>query len=480
MINQEYDQKICAWIDGHKEQILADWMDLIRIPSVRGEAAPKAPYGVECARALKKAAENLEKRGFPTRINEDGGYALASYGDGEKVIGLYGHSDVVPTGDGWLFTQPFDPIVKEGMLIGRGSGDNKSGVMAATSILEALRDCQIPMSCKVQAFVGSNEESGMGDMEAFVANEKMPDLSLIPDSGFPCVLGEKGILRMWAKCDRSLSVIRDFRGGDAFNIVLDHAEAVLPNNTALEAQIRAAIDGNSAFELSATDEGLLLQATGIAKHAAHPEGGINATVLLADLLIGCDALDANDREILKTVSDLTTAYDGSGLGIAFDDPDFGPLTCANGMVAVEDGHLKVSLDIRYGVDMAPDRLEQLLAKAWNAKGWQIVYMNNRAGFNAPKDSPIPQIMVDTCREITGQELKPYRMSGGTYARYLKNAFAVGVSAAIPGDTGAKLKIPAGRGGAHQRDEAISIDNYFQALRILIHAVIQCDRAISEN
>jgi hypothetical protein len=36
------------------------------------------------------------RRGFRVRVEEDGGYALASSGDGEKTIGIFGHSDVCP------------------------------------------------------------------------------------------------------------------------------------------------------------------------------------------------------------------------------------------------------------------------------------------------------------------------------------------------------------------------------------------------
>ena len=458
MINAEYDKKICAWLDAHREQILADWMELIRIPSVRGEAAPNAPYGAECARALKKAAENLEARGFPVRINENDGYAVASYGNGEKVIGLFGHSDVVPTGDGWLFTEPFEPIIKEGRLIGRGCDDNKSGIMASRCVMEILRDCGIPMGSTVQAFVGSNEESGMGDMEAYVKNEQLPDLALVPDSAYPCSLGEKGILRMWAEYQTPLRTIRDFRGGDAFNIVLDRVQVVLPEP--LEAQLHGTLTEN--LSLSRAEEGLVLEATGIAKHAAYPEGGVNATVLAAKALAACEALDTSDRKAMETLTRLLATHYGDGLGIAFTDPDFGPLTCANGMVEVTDGKLRVSLDVRYGTAMGGAQLEALLAKAWEAEGWKIVYMFNREGFSADKNSPVPQIMLDICKELTGKEMKTYRMPGGTYARYLKNAFAVGTTAPIPDYTTPLLEIPAGRGGAHQRDESISIDHSSRA------------------
>ena len=51
-MNLQYDAKIRAWIEAHKEEFIEDLFSLCRIPSVRGEAEENAPYGKECARAL--------------------------------------------------------------------------------------------------------------------------------------------------------------------------------------------------------------------------------------------------------------------------------------------------------------------------------------------------------------------------------------------------------------------------------------------
>ena len=86
MLDTQLDKKILDWISENREQVISDWMDLVRIPSVNGEAAPLAPYGVHCAQALKKAAEHYEKRSFAPKVNEAEGYALVSYGSGSKTI----------------------------------------------------------------------------------------------------------------------------------------------------------------------------------------------------------------------------------------------------------------------------------------------------------------------------------------------------------------------------------------------------------
>ena len=44
--------------------------------------------------------------------------------DWDNTIGLWNHLDVVPLGEGWDYA-PFDPVVRDGYLIGRGAQDNK-------------------------------------------------------------------------------------------------------------------------------------------------------------------------------------------------------------------------------------------------------------------------------------------------------------------------------------------------------------------
>ena len=477
-MNQVLDARFAAWLEDHRGQILQDWMDLVRIPSVQGEAAPGAPFGAECARALAKAAENFESRGFATRLEKNGGYAIASWGEGEKTIGMFGHSDVVPTGDGWLYTQPFEPLIKDGMLIGRGSSDNKSGVMASLCIMEMLRDCDVKLHSRLQAFVGSNEESGMGDIAAYAERETMPDLCLVPDSQFPCGLGEKGILRMWAKCQKKLTAVRNVCGGDAFNIVLDRATAELERDDALFAQLQADC-ADSGCTVEMTPNGIRVEAVGVAKHAAYPDGGVNAAWLLAKLLAGCEALPQTDREIFATLEAFQASHWGEGFGVQHEDSHFGRLTAVCGMVKVEDGHLMVSIDSRYGTECDGAVLENTLVRRWQEAGWDTVYMENRQGYLVDESSPVPAMLTALYRQMTGRENGCYYMSGGTYGRYLRNTFIVGTYA-LPADRAPGMVMPAGHGGAHQRDEAIDIEGFFLAVRILAQYVLACDRLLQEQ
>ena len=121
-----------------------------------------------------------------------------------------------------------------------------------------------------------------------------------------------------------------------------------------------------------------------------------------------------------------------------------------------------------------EELEKKLHAAYGAKNWEIIDLNNRPGFRADPESPVPGMMTQLYRELTGTEKEPFYMAGGTYARYLKNAFAVGTWADDPERETPRTQLPAGRGSAHQRDEAVDLAGFFQAVRLLTHAVIACD------
>ena len=103
--------------------------ELIRCPSISPE--DRGCLDVICAR--------LEKLGFR---NERLQYApvdnlWATRGSGRPLLCFAGHTDVVPTGprEAW-HTDPFEPVIKDGLLYGRGAADMKSGLAAMVTAAE--------------------------------------------------------------------------------------------------------------------------------------------------------------------------------------------------------------------------------------------------------------------------------------------------------------------------------------------------------
>lgn len=479
MIDKSIDSLFTEWLVKNKDRIVEKWIKLAKIPSVTSEKADKAPFGTECARALNYAASLFASEGIDSRVYDEGGYALARYGEGERTIGLFSHSDVVPVGDGWLFTEPFNPIIKDGSLIGRGVEDNKSGIIASLCIMEFLRDNGIKLKSRLVAFIGSDEECGMKDMLSFLAEQKMPDLSFVPDADFPCSTGEKGICHFWAKSKASLKQIKSITAGEAFNIVLDKIEAEIEYSEALYDEIKDRLTADGKISVTADKGVIKLLGQGISKHASIPEGSENAALTLFSFLKECENLCENDRVILGNAVKALSCYYGGGLDILHEDPNFGKTTCTNGMVKIEDERLMLSFDVRYGDTMDGAVLEDKSERALEGLGFEVTYRDNSPGFSIGKDSPIPGVLEGIYAEITGEHCKSVLMSGGTYARKLKNAFSLGTSVILPDRGYGALEMPEGHGGPHQRDERIDIEGFFTAVRILLHYVTECDKIINE-
>lgn len=458
-MNQEFE-RIKAYISDKRPFIESTLARLVRIPSVRSAPEPGAPYGRECRHVLDETAAIFRENGFAAEVSDDG-YSLAHYGGGVRKIGVFGHADVVPVSDGWMLGEPFSAKLIGDFMIGRGTGDDKAGVVASLLAAMAIRDLGLPFAAELEIFTGSNEESGMGDICAYRDAHVLPEVSIVPDAAFPLYRGEKGILRFWAVSRRRFEDIISFEGGDAFNIVLGKA------SVGLRAPISVSGEG-----LTLSDGGKTLSATGLSKHAALPEGSKNAAFMLAGALekVVC----ANDRAVLSALLELAGNY-CEGLGVAEDDPIFGKNTSATGMVRLRDGRLAVSFDVRYApctddpVRTVRERLDKL--------GFDCEIESDRPGFIIGDDNEFLKLLLSVYSECTGAvDPKPCVNGGGTYARYLKNAF--GIASACwrrpPFD------LPAGHGGCHQPDEYVAIDGIADAAAILAYMLLRIDGRLTEQ
>lgn len=466
MINKKHDEQIKDWLSKNREWIIDEWINLAKIPSIIAEPVPGAPFGEHCKEALIAACELFSKKGFDAKIYSDK-YALARYEKGEKTVGFFSHSDVVPVGDDWIFTKPFEPIVKDNALIGRGVNDNKSGIMASLCVMMMARDLELPVNSTLQTFIGSNEECGMEDIRAFCEEQPMPEISFVPDAEFPCSLGEKGIYHYWAISENKLCDIKELSGGEAFNVILDKVTAKISYTDELYQELLEKTKDSKEFTLSSDNDNIILLAKGIAKHASAPDGSKNALYLISKLLFECKYLNRSDKDIMKIVKQLTKSGFGEGIGLLHEDKYFGKLTMANGMVKTENGHLKLSFDTRYGL-ISGKEVEEKTINELKKLGFSVLAVQNSPGFNIHEDGAAPKMFEAVYNEITGKDEKLIYMCGGTYARHLKNAFSVGTE---EGRT-SSITMPEGHGGAHQCDEMIDLDAFFEAVRIITHFLLK--------
>ncbi len=442
--------KAFDFIDKNRENIVNDLCALARIPSISQQGKDEFIYSKEVNDALLKSRELYEKFGFDLKVNERDGYAIFSSDGSGDGIGLFGHADVVPVNEDWVKTAPFSPKEENGILYGRGVSDNKAGIICSLYALAALKEAGVFPKNKITSYVGGSEETGLLDIEAFVKNEKMPKVNVVPDSDFPVSLGEKGILHIDAKSRLPLSDVVKFEGGRAYNVVLDRVNVAFSDDT------------TKTF-------------SGLTAHAAYPEGSENAAYKAACELSQSDSVAEGDRKILSDFAKCIEGYYGQNLGIASSGA-FGNLTCCNGMVRIEDdGKLFFTLDIRYGNEISGGEIIKNATENLEKFGFEVARYTDDEGFLLDGDCPESKVILDACREVSGiSDAKPYLTFGGTYARRLKNAYAINHSA--PFDVGT-LGLPKGHGGPHQSDEALSIDALLKGIKTLAAIISGLDSAI---
>ncbi len=455
--------RIKAYVNSKRNEVVSIIKRLAAIPSVEGAPELGAPYGVECRRKLEEAAKILAEYGIASEISDDG-YLLAGAVDESKPrIGIFVHGDVVPSGEGWTLTSPFEPLERDGMLIGRGVSDNSTGFTAGLFAWLALRELGSKAAEKIMLFVGSNEESGMGDMHSYVAAHRPPELSIVPDSGFPVTRGEKGICRFFAVSREKCELIRAFEGGEAFNVILGEALVRLPDSDEIRTALERICEESERLTLDSDSGELVLRAVGISKHAARPEGSVNAAKLLCDALLASGILHGTDLKLVETAAELLASNDDlPGANIAAFVPDYGDTTVANGIVELREGRLALSFDVRFVQSDDKPMLEAIKASL-DSRGFDLELAESSVGYRHDESDPTVQTMVRVYADCLG--IEPPRTSctgGGSYARCLPNAYLTGTK--VYND--APFELPAGHGAAHQPDEYMSIDGHLAGIAVL--------------
>ena len=129
-IRDRYKKEIEEYIDSHRQEMLDDICTLCRINSEKMPYKEGMPYGEGPFTALAEALSMAERYGFSIK-NYDNYVGCADMNNLEKQLDILAHLDVVPAGEGWKVTQPFEPIEKDGKLYGRGTADDKGPAVAA-------------------------------------------------------------------------------------------------------------------------------------------------------------------------------------------------------------------------------------------------------------------------------------------------------------------------------------------------------------
>lgn len=451
------DAKLNAIIESMHDEMIDTLQKWIRVPSVKGEATPGAPFGKEVRSMLDMALADCEQMGFKTQ-NFDGYIAHADLGEGsdEDALAILAHLDVVPEGDGWKFP-PYGAVIENGRMYGRGTSDDKGPAVAALYAMKAVKDAGIPLRRKVRLILGCDEESGWEDIAHYNKVATMPRMGFSPDASYPIINIEKGICRLelhGVLSNEGLQVIA-FNNGERPNVIPGRASALVVGDAATVAQAEAAAKKlDIPAEVQLTDKGVSITVTGISGHAAYPETARNANsemlLLLRELGVQGDLCLLADKIGLD--------YKGEGLEISVSDGISGYLTCNLGIIRADEGGVYATLDIRYPVMTNPDMIIKNVSSS--LPGMRVDAMEVKEPHHVPAGSELVQNLLDAYHEVTGYERKCLYTGGGTYARSLQEGVAFGAS------------FPQDEDLAHQANEYADIEGLYKNIKIFALAIVK--------
>ena len=337
--------------------------------------------------------------GFTT-INYDNYAGEIVFGDGEE-IGIIGHLDVVPAGEGWL-TDPFTLTNKNGVLYGRGVLDDKLPTLLTLYALKELKDSGVKVNKRFRFFAGCNEESGWKDLDYLKSKTTMPEYGFSPDGNFPVCYAEKGIYVITVKIPK-LKNFSSLNGGTVINAVCAHASAVCDQN---------AIDKNRLSELSLTVEnGNKIHSYGVSAHGSHPERGKNAIKPLFEYFL-------SKGEKVQDILDCLF-YDLGGIGNLASEQ--GPTTISPDLLSEDENGVYIACDCRLPAPLKFESVKKILDK-YNLN---YTVTERHAPMLVDKDGWFVKALTSAYSAVTGDNSPPLSMGGCSFARAFKYGCAFG-------------------------------------------------------
>jgi succinyl-diaminopimelate desuccinylase len=453
-----------------QQLLIEDLRRLIAIPSVLDEsvATEELPFGPEPKHALDWLLEEGRKAGMLVK-NVDNMAGHIEMGEGDELIGILCHVDVVPPGSNWTYG-PFDGIVDDGKLFGRGAIDDKGPTIAAWHAMKMVKESSVALNKRVRLIIGTDEESGFRCVKRYFEKEEMPTIGFAPDADFPIINAEKGIASIVFKqktvtADRQLLL---FKSGNRTNMVPDYAEAHLAPKVEIDNEQFVTflnihnVTGGITKESGYT----VINLNGKSAHAMEPDNGVNAAVLLASFLNRIFK-EGQSKDFTQFMFDaFANESRGLFLGLAFNDEMSGDTTLNAGIVTYnpESGG-EINVSMRYSVSYLFEEKMTTCMERLAETPFSVDIESNSAPNYVDAADPLIRTLQEVYTDHTGEHAGLLAIGGGTYARVLEKGVAFG------------MLFPGREDVAHQADEYVYIEDLVKATAIYADAI---SRLVSEE
>ena len=432
-------------MEQYRPEMLETLKEFCAIPSVYDESTKtkEKPFGENVDKALKYVGELGQKLGFSVEYCD--GYATElTIGSGEKMIGIFAHADVVPVTGKWD-NDPFEAVVRDGNIYARGSSDDKGPLVAALYATKALYEAGLIKDYKVRIVVGGDEERGSSCLQYYFETLKKPapDYGFTPDSDFPLIYGEKGIVDFYPEIAVEIPHVKSIKGGVATNAVCDHVELEMEHDEGFITYLKTK-------NIPIKFEGDKIIFEGKSCHGSTPELGVNAALTCLGILGEFYKIESVFK-IAHNLKDTT----GKKFDCYTHSKLLGDSTYCVGMINYENGKLSFTVNFRYGETTNNQFIMQKFDEFFGTKSTMrepspIVLFN-------PK-SVLVKTLLKAYRSETKDRTKPLTTGGGTYAKHAPNTIAFG--ALFPGRVSTM----------HEPNELMPLDDFYLSAVIYARAI----------
>lgn len=392
--------------------------EIIRFNSAKSAPEKGMPFGRGTAECLDYFLKLARSFGFET-VNYDNYAGEVIFGEGEDFA-ILAHLDVVPAGSGWAH-DPFGGEIDypNKKIWGRGAMDDKGPAIICLYCMKQLKDEGFFPAKRIRLIVGCNEESGWECIKYFNEHSTMPETGFSPDADFPVIYAEKGIMHVKFTFPTALD-LTTLAGGNAANMVCD------------ECVVKAEINEERLNSLGLVAENGQIVSRGKSAHGSTPEQGVNAIPPILEYL----GLHGICAKLFETKFGLNALADETGI-----------CTFSPNVVRGGKGSITVTCDIRYPATMSREDV----LKAFAGESYEI--LSEQAPLFNDKQCALVQVLCGAYNEVTGKQMQPVAIGGGTYARALKCGAAFG-----PEEDGEENVI-------HQPNEYITFEKIKKCLKI---------------
>ncbi|MFB4391739.1 MULTISPECIES: dipeptidase [unclassified Pseudomonas] len=343
--------------------------ELVEIPTFRvdGLAQHDNPQFHKVAAKIEALAKDfgLQFRNVDNRVYE------ITLGEGKEVVGIHAHADVVPVNpDNWKLEDgtrldPFKVTLVGDRMYGRGTEDDKNGIVVAMYAMKVAKDEKLPLARQFKLLIDTTEETSGDAIPYYFARNPTPAYNLALDGGYPVVIAEKGYGTVMASFSRRTATgkgaeVVNLTGGLATNQIPTTSVATLVGDNPAElakrlekagAEYAKANGGDFTVDAKVSGKQVLLTVTGVSAHSSEPESGVNPVARMLVLLHSLGQQVPLKRNHITDAARYAAEnwgldYLGNKLGIGFKDDFMGPLTASLTYVNLDQKTLKLAVNLR--------------------------------------------------------------------------------------------------------------------------------------